>query len=31
MCLKSLYIIVELRSEQLHGYSVVKYATPTAW
>ena len=31
MYLESLYIIVELRSEQLYGNSTTKYATPTIW
>ena len=31
MYVKSLYIIVELRTEQLHGNSVTKYAQPAIW
>ena len=31
MYVKSLYIIVELKSEPLHGSSVTQYATPTIW
>ena len=27
----SSYIIVELKSEQLHGNSATKYALPTIW